>query len=182
MPASGETKLTRAIADRLVKERRASLLGDRDVCLKCGVSDRTVRDWLRKGLSIGAVEPFISFAEDWERSKISRKEALLAVIDNATKTFKGKNPHTRGDYRAAVWQLERMAPLQFGSAAVIAGRMAGDIDLDELLRDAHAESENLDAVLLAPPVPLLNALRRNIAAVRSILDELEAEDAAQLGG
>lgn len=169
-------KLVPSLIKRLVDTRRTSMLSDVDVCTKCGVSKRTVEWWVKEGLKEDAREPYLSFAEDWTRSKIAVKERLLARIDKASQTFKGKDATKRGDYKAAAWQLARMAPKEFGSMVEHQGEQAGTIDVERLLEEATQEAGSLDSVLLAPPQSLIDAFKRNLPAIRAILDQIDAED------
>ncbi len=155
----------------LCKEREGPL-PDRDVCLAHGVSPWTVKEWIYKGLKPDSIEPYRSFAENWEKAKIGRKRKLLEVVENAYLDYKGKNPMNRGDYKSAIWLLERMAPKQFGSMCIHNGVQDGTIDFEEIMDQAIRESDNLDALFLSPPPQMLEAMRKNANAIRALLDDV----------
>lgn len=162
-------------------EDREGPLPDKDVCIKNGVDSGLVRLWVKDGLRRNAQEPFKSFAMEWCQAKIRRKEDLLAIIDTAMKKCReGEDPKARGDYKAATWLLERAYPLEFGSMVQLRGKQDGDINIEEILMELEGEGESLDSVLLNPPQPLLDAMRRNISSLRELLDELEAETTTPL--
>jgi hypothetical protein len=163
--------LTPELHAALIEDRRGTL-PDRDVALKNGVSRSSLIAWLAYGLKENAVEPYLSFAEDWERAKISRKESLLKVITDAAETFKGsESPAARGQYKAATWLLERMAPMQWGPSALLKGFQAGDIDLNNLVEETEAQANNLDSLFISPPEQVLAAMIRCAPEIRALLDE-----------
>lgn len=164
--------LSPSLHKALVASRRGPL-ADSDVALKHGVSPETIRLWIKKGLQRDAEQPYLSFAKDWSKAKIERKEKLLAKVEAGAVNFKGNDPKKRGDWKAAVWQLERSDPLNFGSMVDRNGKQAGNIDIDEILRETIEQEQDLDAILLNPPPALIEAMRRNLPALRALLLELE---------
>lgn len=174
------TRLTPELIEAMVADRDGPL-PDKDVCIKHGVDPKLCVDWVKRGLR-SSEEPFYTFAMQWCRAKIDRKEYLLGIVDQAMEKCRaGDDPKARGDYKAATWQLERSYPLEFGSMVAIKGFQDGNIDVDKLLLEVKAESDNLDALLLNPPAALIEAIRRNLDAVRSLLDEIAEEPALPAG-
>lgn len=167
----GSTILNPELAAALVEDRKGPL-PDADVALKNGVSIRAVKYWIVAGLKEDAQEPFKSFAEDWCRAKIGKKLQLLQIVEDATKVHDGTNFKQRGDYKSAVFLLSHMWPKHFGDRVQESGHQEGDIDVEQLVAEVESESSDLDALLLSPPVPLLEAMRRCAPELRLLLDEI----------
>jgi hypothetical protein len=170
-PKGSGLKLTPELHAALVEDRKGPL-PDGDVALKNGVSARVVKNWIVLGLKEDAKEPYLSFAADWTRAKIGKKEALLKVVEDAGREFDATNFKQRGDYKSAQWQLKTMWPKHYGDKVQERGEQEGDIDIEQIITEMEGEASDLDALLLAPPAPLLEALKRNADAVRMLLDEI----------
>ena len=90
-----------------------------------GISDRTLRRWLKRG----AAEAEGEFSQLWQQAEKARAElaiALLLKINNAA------NKH----WKAAVWRLEQLYPHLYGKAAL---KNPNPDSIDDTSSDAELE-------------------------------------------
>lgn len=65
------------------------------VGLNNGVHPNTIRNWVRKGLEPGAVEPWLSFAERFVKAEVEVEQRLVAAVREASEAHETQKRHTK---------------------------------------------------------------------------------------
>lgn len=165
------------------------------VGLNNGVHPNTIRNWVRKGLEPGAVEPWLSFAERFVKAEVLVEKRLLSTIAAASAPFRKKkhqikhamgtaagpegggfeeteeldgHQDERGDWHAAAFLLERRFPKRWGQHAAETSQRDA-LDVAALLEEAESRGQDLDDLLTNRPPELEEALLRNKDALLALL-------------
>lgn len=77
------------------------------ICDALGIAPETVMGWKRKGAA--GDEPYATFLRDYSRAREARRSRLLSVVEDAA--------IVGGEYKAAMWLLERQERQEFGRQA-----------------------------------------------------------------
>jgi hypothetical protein len=133
-------ELTPFLASRLIEAAKSGLF--KEACARCvGISEDTLDQWLRMGLSPGATEPYHTFA----RTFVAQEEAQQLPHINAIKSAAAV------DWRAAVAWLQLRHPEAWGAKAT---RNASAASLRPSAEDAEAEATMVRQLVESRPAVL----------------------------
>lgn len=65
------------------------------VGLNNGVHPNTIRNWVRKGLEPGAVEPWLGFAERFVKAEVEVEQRLVTSVREASEAHETQKRHTK---------------------------------------------------------------------------------------
>lgn len=136
-------ELTPELAAKLLEGAQSGMLKD-SVAEACGIPPAQLDEYLRMGLSPGAVEPYRTFARQYRaREKVPQLEAVSCV-----------RKHAQTDPKVALAWLATRYPDEYGPKAT-RNRQAGDLQPSDA--DVAAETEMVRQLVAARP-PVLEAI------------------------
>lgn len=106
-----EPKLTKEVEETILRHIRAGAFL-KHACEAAGIEDRTLRYWMQH--ADNGKKRYVAFAQKVLKA---RAEDALRAQSVVTRAMLGP---IAGDYRAAIWSLEKKHPKLYGNAAVAA--------------------------------------------------------------
>jgi len=122
------TKFTEETRDQIYRALDAGL-GIEKAAAFAGVQEITIRRWIEQGaedLQANKQTDYAEFCGGVSRARVGAQLRLAEEIDQAAAG------EVDGDWRAAAWKLERLAPEEFGQHAVVDHQVSGEVGVTDL--------------------------------------------------